>query len=166
MDTAIRALNKWSTFNIEYCEQPTLSLSGLAQVKTSSPIAIAADESVRSKKDLESIIEQNAADVVILKPMLIGAFSTIWEMETIADHAGMKTVMTTSLEAAVGRRACAELSAHIINRKRACGLGTGRLFAQDISFNSDLFSDGNYDLRGAAGTIDNINFTALEEVNF
>ncbi|MEO0812038.1 MAG: enolase C-terminal domain-like protein, partial [Myxococcota bacterium] len=69
---AIEALESFAPIGIEFVEQPVASLEGLAEVRAHSPIAIAADESVRDAASLDAIIDAKAADLVVLKPAFLG----------------------------------------------------------------------------------------------
>lgn len=145
-DEAVDNLNKLASVDIEYCEQPVGAndVNGMSSIQSNSPIPIAADESVRSLADARLIIKQQAADVLILKPMLIG---TITEFQKIAELAGshhIGIVITTSLESGIGRRATAHLAASLKNQSFAHGLATGRLLETDLLDDRELIKNGCY----------------------
>jgi o-succinylbenzoate synthase len=134
-EEAIRHLKALESMNIEYCEQAVAkeNLAALAEVKTHSPVAIAADESVRNKKQALELSEKKAANLFVLKPVLLGTFDNIFVTKGISDTHNIETVFTTSLESVVGRAAIAILAAGLGRRFRAQGLATGNLFKNDVS---------------------------------
>jgi o-succinylbenzoate synthase len=119
---------------IEYVEQPVAAsdLLGMAQVRRSQAIPIAADESVNSLTQLQKVIEAEAADIIILKPMALGGILTAYHGAAIAFDAGLDVVVTTTLDGAIARQAAFALAASL-PIKRACGLATGHLLAEDFS---------------------------------
>ena len=64
----IQKLAPIAPFDIEFVEPPTRSdsLSALAQVNASSPIAIAADQVAFTPEDVYNICRHQAADVIVL----------------------------------------------------------------------------------------------------
>ncbi len=125
---------KLEYLQIEYVEQPVAAsdLLGMAQVRRSQSIPIAADESVNSLIQLQKVIEAQAADIIILKPMALGGILTAYHGAAIAFNAGLDVVVTTTLDGAIARQAAFALAA-ALPIKRACGLATGHLLAEDFS---------------------------------
>lgn len=122
---ALRKLRELAPLGIELCEQPTEDLRGLLD----SPIPIAADEMLAV--DPEGALER--ADVLVLKPMLLGGLLSSLELARRAVARGLRVVVTTSLEGAVGRAGAAHLAAAVLalGPQPAAGLATGRLLAED-----------------------------------
>jgi L-alanine-DL-glutamate epimerase-like enolase superfamily enzyme len=56
---------------IEYAEQPVNTLEEYIQLKKETSIPLAPDESIRSLDDAKRFIENDAADYMILKPMML-----------------------------------------------------------------------------------------------
>ena len=125
-DDALARLRELAPLDIELCEQPTEALTDLRE----SPIAIAADELVAS--DPDAALER--ADVVVLKPMLLGGLSRALQIGQRAIERGLKVVVTTSLDGAIARAGAAHLAAALLARgpQPAAGLATGRLLADDL----------------------------------
>ncbi len=117
--------------NIEYVEEPVRDsdLPSMASLRDLAPIA--ADESVRTAGDLEQVIDAGAADVVVIKPMLVGGPRTARRLIRRSVKAGLPAVVTTSLESVVGRTAALHLAASVPGLP-AAGLDTGRLLADDL----------------------------------
>jgi o-succinylbenzoate synthase len=130
---AIANLQKLEFLQIEYVEQPVaaLDLLGMTKIRRSQAIPVAADESVQNLAQLAQVIHAQAADIVILKPMALGGILTAHQAALIAFQAGLDVVVTTTIDGAIARRAAFELAA-VLPIKRACGLATGHLLAEDF----------------------------------
>ena len=128
---AIANLKKLEPLQIEYVEQPVIAsnLSGMAEVRRSQSILVAADESVNNLAQLQQVIDAQAADIIILKPMALGGIITAYRASAIAFNAGLDVVVTTTIDGAIARQAAFDLAA-ALPIKRACGLATGHLLIE------------------------------------
>ena len=123
--SALRKLRELAPLGIELCEQPTPDLLGLE----GSPVPLAADEMIAV--DPEGALER--AQIIVLKPMLLGGLIPALRFARRAHGHGRKIVVTSSLESAVGRAGAAHLAAAVLalGPQPAAGIATGRLFADD-----------------------------------
>ena len=128
---AIANLKKLAPLQIEYVEQPVIArdLEGMAVVRRSQSIPIAADESVNNLIQLQQVINAQAADIIILKPMALGGILTAHQAALVAFHAGLDVVVTTTIDGAIARKAAFALAA-ALPIQRACGLATGHLLIE------------------------------------
>ncbi|MBA4310574.1 MAG: o-succinylbenzoate synthase [Chlorobiaceae bacterium] len=122
-------LKSLEDFSIEYVEQPIANVKEFRRINTTIPLA--ADESIRTIEDAETIIENELADIIILKPMLTGGLLNSIEIIKAAQKKNIKTVVTTSLDSAIGKRQAVVL-ASTLEHDLACGLSTSNLFESDI----------------------------------
>ena len=151
--TASAALRQFAPYNIEFVEQPVAAddISGLARVRRGSPIPVAADEAVSSLMEAMRIIERQAADVIIIKPMVCGGLHV---SRTIIEHAiaaGLRVVVTSSIESGIGLAAALHLAATLPASSPACGLATADLLADDLVAEPLTIIDGRMLLPGGAG---------------
>lgn len=125
---AIRFCKEMERFNVEYLEQPLPrhDLEDLCELRFHTEIPIAVDESLTNLSSAEKIIEYQAADVFVIKPMITGSFKECDELVKLARSEKIKPIITSSLENAVGLSACTHLAA-AIQIEDACGLATGSL---------------------------------------
>lgn len=145
LEDAIHFLNDLKGYPIQYCEQPCPEIQQLKLLKEASPIAIAADESARSLESVMDIIQQKAADFIVLKPMLIGAVSELQSICELINQAGLGITWTTALESVVGRRNVASIAAAMSpDLTQSHGLATAYLFEQDLDFVTETIIDGRY----------------------
>lgn len=136
LNQAFHNLREIESVQLEYAEQPVSSFNDMAALKSKSRIKIAADESVRSTADAEKIINANAADVLILKPMMIGGLLPTIEIIELAQKNKIDCVITSSFESAIGRTS-AVIAAAYTKCKMAHGLAINNFFEKDIT--EDLF---------------------------
>ncbi|SVC71288.1 uncharacterized protein METZ01_LOCUS324142, partial [marine metagenome] len=129
---AIRFCKEMEAFNIDYIEQPLPAdeLVDLAELRYHTKIPVAVDESLIDFNSAEKIIEEQAADVFIIKPMVSGGFNESKKIINLAKGENIRVVITSALETSVGLMACLHLAAaNEINE--ACGLATGKLLNED-----------------------------------
>lgn len=146
VDQAAGMLEKLKSFNVEYIEQPVnrgLFLKFGAQLRTIG-VPIAADESVRDVIDLRHVIANKAADVIIIKPAMTGSHQTLKTMKTMMDEAGLKGVITTSLDAGPSRQITAWMAAEYFPADTTHGLATVFLLEEDPFDDRDSIRSGRY----------------------
>lgn len=164
-DQAIKYLDILQPFEIEYCEQPVPKddFEGLKKVSLNSSIKIAADESLRNKKDAERLIENGAVHLFIMKPMIFGTIHDIDVTIKLAHSHAIDVVFTTSLESIIGRTATATLASGWGNKALAHGLSTGSLLKSDLGSQSGLKS-GHYEFNKKPGIGIDIDISKLREI--
>lgn len=147
--TAVNALERLAGFDLEYAEQPVMSIDGLAEVRTrlrtrAVPVPIAADESVRKETDPLLVARKGAADLIIIKAAPLGG---VRRALRIVAAAGLPAVVSSALDSSVGIRAGLALAAALPELPHACGLATVSLLAADVTGESLLPQDGSIRLR-------------------
>ncbi len=129
LEEAEVALRRLGDVGIELIEEPTRSLEGLASLRGLARIG--ADESVRTEADLEHVLEREAADVVVVKPMLVGSLLASVRMLRRLAATGRDSIVTTSLEGGYGRCGAWAVAA-AGPASLACGLDTGSWLQSDV----------------------------------
>jgi len=106
--TALRMLNAFAPYNIEYVEQPTLSwsLPALRHLKERSPIALGADQSVFTIHDVYQACSTRAADMIAVGPREAGGLRAMMKAAAITEGAGLKICIHSSMT--TGITTCAE----------------------------------------------------------
>jgi o-succinylbenzoate synthase len=115
---------------LEYLEQPCATIDELAQLRRRVDVPIAADESIRKAGDPLAVVRAGAADIAVLKVAPLGGISA---MLKIAAQIDIPVVVSSALDSAVGIAVGLAAAAALPNLGHACGLGTGRLFAEDVA---------------------------------
>ena len=151
---AIRFCKEMEAFNIDYIEQPihAENLEDMAELRYHTNIPIAVDESLIDFQSAEKIIEMQAADVFVIKPMVSGGFSECKRIINLVRNENIRIIITTSLETAIGRTACLHLAA-ANEISETCGLATGELLNEDRPINpiqDGVISISNFPGKGIA----------------
>lgn len=109
---ALTNMAKLADFPIEYIEQPVPSddLTSLQKLREERILPIAADEAVDSMASIREIIDNRAADYLILKPSFLGIIPTI-EAIKLAEQNEMRVVLTSGLDSIVGMSVACHLAA-------------------------------------------------------
>ena len=115
---------------LEYLEQPCATVEELAQLRRRVDVPIAADESIRKAGDPLAVVRAGAADIAVLKVAPLGGISA---MVKIAAQIDIPVVVSSALDSAVGIAVGLAAAAALPDLDHACGLGTGRLFAEDVA---------------------------------
>lgn len=134
-DEAIATIQALAPYGIELVEQPVAPgrLEELARVRAAAGVRIAADEDVTGVEPARRVLEADAADVLVIKPMRCGGLRPAMEIASLAASAGVAVIVTTTVDSAVGTAAALQLAAALPETTPACGLATGELFADDIA---------------------------------
>ena len=130
---ALRHLDRLAAFDIQFVEEPVAGLDDLAEVRLSSAVPIAVDESAATIDDIRRAVDSGAGDLMVLKPSAIGGPSEAARAAAIVRSAGLDVVVTSLLEGSVGIRAAAHLASAIGALDPAPGLATATLLAVDVA---------------------------------
>lgn len=125
-------------FHIDYIEQPVSTLPHMARLRErlkGTGVRIAADESLRKHHSIDDILDQEAADLVVLKVNPLGGLRRCLEIAAKAKQRGVDVVVSSGLETSVGISHAAHLQALLIDTYGSvedAGLGTLTLFDGDV----------------------------------
>jgi L-alanine-DL-glutamate epimerase-like enolase superfamily enzyme len=112
---------------------PPRDVEGLALLKQSSPVSVAADESIASLADAWRLLDDDACDAFVLKPMVLGSLAECARFVSTAHERWKQVVFTSLLDSAVGRHAVAQLVASMPELAQYHhGLATGTLLLSDL----------------------------------
>jgi O-succinylbenzoate synthase len=115
---------------LEYVEQPCATVAELAELRRRVDVLIAADESIRKAEDPLAVVRAGAADVAVLKVAPLGGISALLR---VAAQIDIPIVVSSALDSAVGIGHGLAAAAALPELRHACGLGTGRLFVDDVA---------------------------------
>lgn len=145
---ALEILKRLSELEIHSIEQPIKAAhwDDMANICEKSPIPIALDEElvrISNFYQKQMLVKTLKPAYLVLKPSLLGGFSSCKEWISIADAANTRWWITSALESNIGLNAIAQWTANfeIIMPQ---GLGTGSLYSNNIespleSINGNLF---------------------------
>ncbi len=155
VDEAVTALTALADYDLDYAEQPCMSVDELVAVRQlttdqkvgSSPLVrIAADESVRKADDPLAVARAGAADLLIVKAQPLGGIAKALDL---IEQAGLPVVVSSALDTSVGIGMGLHLAASLPYQllSGACGLGTAALLAADVTGDPLLPEDGGIAVR-------------------
>ena len=150
---AVRTIRALEEYGLEFVEQPVAAddLAGLARVARELDTPIAADESIAGPDDARRVLDQEAAQVLVIKPMVVGGVRPARRIAEMANAAGVAAVVTTTIDGGIGVAAALHLAATLPSDGPACGLATASLLAGDIVAEAPVVRDGRMVLPSASG---------------
>lgn len=131
-DQAREAFDALAEFDVEFVEQPVDpgGFDGLAGLR-GGPVGVAVDETLATT-DPTSVVDAGLADVLIVKPMVLGGLDRALDAVRLASEAGIASVVSTTVDAAVARAAATHLAASLEDPAPA-GLATAGWLAEDVA---------------------------------
>jgi o-succinylbenzoate synthase len=140
-EQAASAIESLAALAVEYVEQPlpTAELEATGSL-VDQGVDIALDESLAAH-DVETILDAGAADVLVLKPMVLGGPDLAYEAAMRCREAGVEPIVSTTIDAVVARTAAVHVAASIPD-VRPCGLATGDRLATDLAPDPASISEG------------------------
>ena len=124
-------------FDVDYLEQPVSTLEQMSELRNllgSSPIRLAADETVRKSHQIGRIREAGC-EVVIVKPSPLGGFTHTMALAREAHENGLQVVVSSGLESSVGLTHAASVAStvdRLTGVPTAHGIGTAALLGRDV----------------------------------
>jgi O-succinylbenzoate synthase len=129
VEVAIRAIAALATSDLEYVEQPCMTVEDLASVRRRVDVPVAAAESIRRASDPLRVKQLDAADIAVLKVQPLGGVRACLRL---AEQIAMPVVVSSALESSVGIAAGIALAAALPDLPYACGLATTSMFRADV----------------------------------
>ncbi len=150
-ERAEEAIREFSFYDIEYIEQPVpadehdelTALTGLGI------IPVAADESAQDLSQARLLLERQAVNLFVIKPMAAGGIRDCRRFSMEAAAGGCDVVFTSLIDSSIGRHAVAQLCASLPSTTRHHGLATGALFLDDT--HRDQIDQGEFLLPSSSG---------------
>jgi o-succinylbenzoate synthase len=139
---------------VEYVEQPLASddLGGLSGLRGDT-VGVAVDETL-ADTPLEAVLTAAAADVVVLKPQVLGGLDRTVAAARRASQAGVTPVVTTTVDAVVARTGAVHAAAAVASDAGGiapCGLATADRLAADLGPDPAPVDDGRIRVPDAPG---------------
>jgi O-succinylbenzoate synthase len=128
LETATVRLERLSEVGLQYAEQPVAGLDEMKSLRERVPVPLAADELVRQSPYPLQVIEEGAADVLILKVQPMGGVARVLDL---ASRSPIPVVISSALETSVGMYGGLLAASLLEELPYACGLGTVALIEGD-----------------------------------
>ncbi|CAN5888478.1 o-succinylbenzoate synthase [soil metagenome] len=143
-DEAVRRIRALMRYSVDLVEQPVRTIEGMAQVRRSVEVAIAADELACSREAVRRLVELEAADVLVIKVQSLGG---VLEAMRVIEVSGLPAIVSSMLETSIGISAGVALAAALEYLPYPCGLGTVSLLNGDLVADSLLPEGGSIPVR-------------------
>lgn len=142
-----------AVYDIEYVEQPLPAneREGMARLRRATPIPLAADEAVNGLEQARSLLKLEAADILVLKPQMLGGLHICRQIIQEAYSQQVRCVITSTLDSGIGVAATLQLAAASPEITLACGLATLDLLESDLLQNSLTIRSGEMELPTGPG---------------
>ena len=152
------ALDAFADFGLAYVEQPLspTDLAGHAALR--GRVDIALDETLRTHS-VATVLDADAADVLVLKPMVLGGPDRARETALAAREAGLEAVVTTTVDGALARAGAVHVAASLPDTP-ACGLATADRLAEDFVADPAPIEDGHARVPQKPGTVPELSMEA------
>jgi o-succinylbenzoate synthase len=133
LDTALTVLTRLDGTDVEYVEEPVAGAEDFRRVRSGTPFPVAIDEQATTPDAARRAIDEAWADVIVLKPTLLGDLAVAVALGRRAHAAGIVPVVTTVVDSAVGVTAALHVAAALPGPIRPCGLATSGLLRRDVA---------------------------------
>lgn len=149
-EQAERAFEAFAEAGVAYVEQPLAAddLAGHAALR-GGPVDVALDESL-VEHSVDDVFADLAADVLVVKPMVVGGPDRAHEIAMEAQEVGVDPVVSTTIDSVVARTAAVHVAASI-PEVRPCGLATASMLAEDLSADPAPVADGRIEVPQGKG---------------
>lgn len=153
LEQAIAILSQCVPYDIQYVEQPLKAhdLTGMHALRQAVSIPIAVDEALHSPESAQLILDNEVADVLVIKPQLAGGLRAGQQIIQTAAERGVYSVITSTIEAGIGLVAALHLAAASPAVTLECGLATLDLLIDDLVINSLPVRNGLLAVPAGAG---------------
>jgi len=106
------------------------------------PIPIAVDEALHGLESAQLVLDNEAADILVIKPQLAGGLRAGQQIMQAAAERGVCSVITSAIETGIGVAAALHLAAASPAVTLECGLATLHLLVDDLVMNDLPVRDG------------------------
>lgn len=128
---AMLVLDAFAPLGIDLFEQPiaVTDPASFAALRGRG-VPIAADEALVRPEVARELVARHAVDALVLKPMVLGGLGIALKLATEALEQGLRVVVTSALDRAVGVAGALHLACALPGEPEPCGLSTLGLFEE------------------------------------
>ncbi|MGD2103228.1 MAG: o-succinylbenzoate synthase [Acidimicrobiia bacterium] len=139
LETATARIERLAEFDLQYVEQPVGTVAEMRALRQRVPVPLAADELVRQSPTPLRVVEEGAADFMILKVQPMGGVSRVLDL---ANRSSVPVVISSAVETSVGIFAGLLAASLLPELDYACGLGTVAMLEGDPTLDPLVPIDG------------------------
>lgn len=144
-EQAIGIISDLERYGLELVEQPIPpgDPRSMRRVREAVATPIAADEDVTDLDAARRLLGAGAADVLVVKPMVVGGLRPANHIVELAAASGASVIVTTTIDAGIATAAALHLAATLPPGSPACGLATGPLLVADLLLQPLVLREGH-----------------------
>jgi len=148
---------------VDYIEEPFKNTEDIPEFFMKTTIPVALDESLQSIK-IEQIKSIEGAELLILKPTVLGGVEKTVQWIRRAKQYGISAVLSSAYESSIGILVLANLAA-ISSRCQSAGLDTLKWFREDVLTKQILIEHGKIKFAERRIHTDDVNFNVLKKID-
>lgn len=135
VDRAMQFGRKIKRFDLAYLEQPVAAknVKGMAKVRRTLGIPIAADEAVHNSEDALRVIKYEAADILVIKFAKCGGICEAKVIASLAKAAGLKCVLVSAFEIGIGIAANLHVACSSPSIELPCEIAIGPCYNDEFT---------------------------------
>jgi len=149
--TAIRIGQKLVPYDLEYYEDPTWGIAGLARIREKLPIPISTNMSVIEFENLGPAVEMKAIDCILSDPWYWGGMYPTKILDMVAKHFGISVGMHSGVEFGIGLSVMLHVACTMPNLVHAIDSHYHHLTDDIIKGNRYQYIEGNMAPRDLPG---------------
>jgi len=105
VETAIRYVNKMAAYDLEYVEDPTWNIEGMALVRERTPVPLATNQCLISFEQFAPAIQRRAVDVLLCDPYFWGGITQAKKVAAICETFNIGLAIHSDRELGIGTAA-------------------------------------------------------------
>jgi muconate cycloisomerase len=115
--TAVERIRRLAVYDLDWVEQPTphWDVAGLARVRRSVDVKIAADQAVYTVQQLRQVLEADAADVIVTGPHDAGGLLRFRQQASLAEAWGLNVNLHAFMQSEISFLAHAQVASTVPN---------------------------------------------------
>ncbi|MBP9854675.1 MAG: o-succinylbenzoate synthase [Candidatus Omnitrophica bacterium] len=162
LDEAIFFGNEVSLAAVDYIEEPFKDIDQIPEFFHQTMIPVALDESLQHH-DFEEIKHIEGAEILVLKPSVVGGIEKTWKILNDAKRMGLNSVISSIFESHIGLLTLANIAGCSF-RNNAAGLDTTKCFKDSLLKDPLEIRRGKIEIGSRAVTQADINFDLLKKI--
>jgi glucarate dehydratase len=111
VDTSIRVLNRLADYDLEFCEDPTWGIEGMARVRERTPVPLATNMAVVTFEQLPLMVRQRALDIILGDIHFWGGVSSVMQLAKICESFNIGMSLHSDRELGISSAAAIHLAA-------------------------------------------------------
>ncbi len=110
VDTSIRVLNRLADYDLEFCEDPTWGIEGMARVRERTPVPLATNMAVVTFEQLPLSVRSKAIDVILGDIHFWGGVTPVLQLAKICESFNIGMSMHSDRELGISTAAVVHLA--------------------------------------------------------